>query len=158
LNRPLLFLDVDGVLNPFGDVCPLGYVEQDLFPDEDEPVRINPEHGAWIRELLDTFDVTWATGWNDEANRLLGPVLNIPALPVVTMPTPPFPPGEKMPRVAAHAGDRPAVWIDDAHPADTVAWCERRAAPTVLIVVDAATGLTRDHVDRAIDWASRLAA
>jgi hypothetical protein len=48
MGRPVLFLDVDGVLNPFGPVCPPGFAEHDLFPGE-EPVRVNPEHGtlAW---------------------------------------------------------------------------------------------------------------
>ncbi|MFG2087058.1 hypothetical protein [Spirillospora sp. NPDC048824] len=53
MTRPLLLLDVDGVLNPFGSSrCPSGFAEHALFPGE-EPVRINPGHGTWITELLD---------------------------------------------------------------------------------------------------------
>ena len=155
MSRPLLFLDVDGVLNPFGGERPPGYVPHDLFPGE-EPVLVNRDHGDWIRELMETVDVAWATAWNDNANELLAPLLGIPPLPVVTMPYAPFPPSDKVPLVAARAGRRPAAWIDDAHPAEAVVWCERRAAPTILIGVNAAIGLTREHVDRAIEWASSL--
>ena len=34
------FVDIDGVLNPFAGPCPEGYVEIDLLPNDDEPVRI----------------------------------------------------------------------------------------------------------------------
>ena len=66
MSRPLLFLDVDGVLNPFGAGCPPGYTEHELFPGE-EPVRVNPVHGTWVAELAAVFDVIWATGWNENA-------------------------------------------------------------------------------------------
>jgi len=82
--RPALLLDVDGVLNPYGTAtCPEGFTEYDLFPGE-EPVRLRPAHGEWISELRHVFDVAWATAWNDDANRLLAPLLGITALPVVT--------------------------------------------------------------------------
>jgi hypothetical protein len=86
--RPALLLDVDGVLNPYGAAtCPEGFSAYDLFPSE-EPVRLCPAHGDWISELRHVFDVAWATAWNDDANRLLAPLLGITALPVVAMPPP----------------------------------------------------------------------
>ena len=51
VDRPLLLLDVDGVLNPYGDECPAGFTEHVLFPEEIEPVRVCAGHGAWIAEL-----------------------------------------------------------------------------------------------------------
>lgn len=43
--RPLLLLDVDGVLNPFAaPACPPGYREHGFFPDDDPPVRLNDSH------------------------------------------------------------------------------------------------------------------
>jgi hypothetical protein len=81
---------VDGVLNPYGTVqCPEGFTEYDLLPGE-EPVRLCPAHGEWISVLWQVFDVAWATAWNDNASRLLAPLLGIAAIPVVTMPSPPF--------------------------------------------------------------------
>ncbi len=38
-RKPLILVDVDGVLNPYAaDVCPEGYREYHFFPDQ-EPVR-----------------------------------------------------------------------------------------------------------------------
>jgi len=152
VGRPLLFLDVDGVLNPFGGVCPPDFVEHDLFPGE-EPVRVNPRHGHWIAELAVRFDLAWATGWNDEANLVLAPLLGIPALPVITMPPAPFHPRDKVSRVAAHAEGRAAAWIDDLHTPEGCDWAAERPWPTLLVPADATLGLTRDHVDLLITWA-----
>lgn len=153
MARPALLLDVDGVLNPYGTAkCPDGFTEYDLFPGE-EPVRLCPAHGEWISELRHVFDVAWATAWNDDANRLLVPLLGITALPVVTMPSAPFQPHDKVPPIARFAGQRPAVWIDDLHPAEAWTWSTGRHEPTLLIPVAAATGLTRQAVDQALTWA-----
>ena len=114
MPRPVLLLDVDGVLNPHGTVkCPKGFTEYDLFPGE-EPVRLSPAHGEWINELQQVFDIAWATAWNDDANRLLAPLLGIAALPVVTMPSPPFQPRDKVPPIAQFVRRRPAE-IGRAH-------------------------------------------
>ncbi|WP_326558034.1 HAD domain-containing protein [Micromonospora sp. NBC_01796] len=155
MNRPLLFLDIDGVLNPFDGPCPAGFSEHDLFPGE-ESIRINPGHGAWITELTATFDVTWATSWNDDANRLLVPLLGISPLPVLTMPPVPFHPNAKVPLIAALAQDRPTAWIDDAHTHEARTWRDNRSAPTILVAADPAVGLTRAHVDQILTWSAGL--
>ena len=152
---PLLFLDVDGVLNPYGPVCPAGFTEQELFPGE-EPVRVCSEHGGWITELLGAFEIMWATAWNDDANRLLAPLLSIDPLPVLTMPPAPFHPGVKLRLIAGHAGSRPAAWIDDLHGPEARTWRKHRQAPTLLISTDPASGLTRADVTKAASWARAL--
>jgi hypothetical protein len=71
-DRPVLLLDIDGVLNPFAAAhCPAGYTEYDLFPGE-EPVRLCRSHGEWIAELTGPFEVIWASAWGRSANLLLG--------------------------------------------------------------------------------------
>lgn len=157
MGRPMLFLDVDGVLNPFGPLCPAEFAEHDLFPGE-EPVRVNPEHGTWITELLGTFDIIWATFWNEDANRLLVPLLHIDPLPVLAMPSAPSRPSAKVPLIASCAGKQPAAWIDDAHPAEARTWSRARQAPTRLITTEPAVGLTRARVRQALGWARSLTA
>lgn len=155
MPRPVLLLDVDGVLNPYGTPeCPVGFTEHDLFPGE-EPVRLCLTHGEWITELRQVFDVAWATGWNHEANRLLAPLLGIMALPVVTMPPVPFESRDKIPAIAQFVGQRPAVWIDDLHTPEAWTWSTTRQEPTLLIPVTPATGLTRGAVNHALTWAKR---
>ncbi|WP_242903125.1 HAD domain-containing protein [Actinomadura terrae] len=155
MPRPVLLLDVDGVLNPYGTTeCPAGFIEHDLFPGED-PVRLCPAHGEWIDQLQQVFDIAWATGWNDEANRLLAPLLGIQTLPVATMPPIPFQPRDKVPAIARFVGRRPAVWIDDLHTPEAWTWSTTRRQPTLLIPVSPTTGLTRQAVNRALTWAKQ---
>jgi len=151
MTRPMLFLDVDGVLNPYAAaICPDGFIEHEVFPGE-EPIRVNAGHGHWVSELLGLMDVCWATGWNDNANELLAPLLGLAAFPVVRMPVP-FRPAEKVARIAAHAGQRPAAWIDDIHTPEAYAWASERTAPTLLVTTDPAIGLTRESIERVLAW------
>lgn len=154
---PLLLLDVDGVLNPFAaEACPDGYEEFPFFPDEEPPIRLCQAHVAWLRELGGHFEIVWATGWGDEANRLIAPVLGLPRLAYIRFPPAPFEPREKVPAIAAYSGDRPAAWIDDALTPEARAWAAGRQAPTLLVDIDPALGLTRPAVDRALAWAAGL--
>ena len=65
----------------------------------------------------------------------------------------------KLPAIEAYAGpDRPLAWIDDAHDDACRAWAAHRAAPTLLVATDPATGLTRAHAARLQAWADALTA
>ncbi len=134
MARPLLFLDVDGVLNPFPD-CPDGFTEYDFFPEDDEPVRLAAVHRHWLEELGAAFDIVWASGWGADANRVLSPFFGLAELPLVALPPIPFDPREKVPGVAAFAGDRAAAWVDDNITPEAREWARRREAPTLLVDV-----------------------
>jgi hypothetical protein len=153
-SRPILLVDVDGVLNPYGfDAPPEGFQRFDVFSGE-EPVLVSRMHGRWLRELGAVFDLMWATSWNDDANRLLAPLLGIEALPVVSMPEPPFPPSAKVGLIAAAIGSSVAAWLDDQHGEAAQAWANARRDPTLLVGIEPAIGLRRNDVDRLLAWSA----
>ena len=91
-------------LNPFAaPACPPGYTEHEFFRGE-EPVRLCPAHGPWLRELSTRYQIVWATAWGADANRLLAPRLQIPDLPVIGFPPIPFHPRDKLPAIIRFAG------------------------------------------------------
>ncbi|MDH6136503.1 hypothetical protein P3T37_005931 [Kitasatospora sp. MAA4] len=151
-DLPLLLLDVDGVLNPFAAAsCPPGFREYRFFPGEDE-VRLNRDHGRWLVTLAERYEIVWATGWEEEANQFISPVLGLPRLPVICFPPKPFDPSEKVPAVAAFVGDRPAAWVDDALTPSAHEWADGREAATLLMDADPSVGLTPDMVERLMAW------
>ena len=99
----LLLLDVDGPLNPYAAKStrrPDGYVTYRRTPSggwhtgrnarrfKGLRVWLNPEHGAQLLALAEEtgLELAWATTWQHEANDRIGPVLGLPALPVVEFP------------------------------------------------------------------------
>lgn len=154
-EKPLLLLDVDGVLSPFPNT-PEGFSEYRLFHGEEEPVRLSPRHGDWLRELAAVFDIAWASGWGEAANELLCPIFDLPPLPVIPLPAAPFEPRDKLPAVAAFTGERPAAWVDDIVTVEARAWAAQRTVPTLIVEVSAAAGLTREIVDELQAWRARL--
>lgn len=154
--RPVLLVDVDGVLNPWlADGCPDGFNEYEFFPDE--LVLLSPGHGELLTALADDYELVWATAWEHRANRLIGPVLGLPELPVIEFPLD----GRdrlfrKLPAVIEAVGDRPCAWIDDEHQPDHYTWARQRGVPTLLIDIDPAEGLTREVVAILADWAASL--
>jgi hypothetical protein len=153
--RPLLFVDIDGVLNPYGGPCPDGYAEHWLFPQDDEPVRVCPDHAAWLHELAKSFELMWGSSWTVEDRALLATVLPLPPFAgAVELPRGQFDPALKVPAIERAARGRPLAWLDDLLTPEAWAWAEARPAPTLLIPVDPALGLTRQHVDRLLAWAT----
>ncbi|GAA2815869.1 hypothetical protein GCM10010441_45560 [Kitasatospora paracochleata] len=163
MPAPLLFLDVDGVLNP---VCPHPDAGFDSHTLLGYTVLLSAEHGAWLRELAGTYELVWATTWEDEANVHIAPRLGLPELPVVRfngyVPQPGDPrvplmelfSARKWAPLLRYAAGRPFAWLDDCIPPRLVRNTLLRSAllrrDRLLLRVDPGQGLDRGHVDRLL--------
>ncbi|MBK6018132.1 hypothetical protein [Streptomyces sp. MBT53] len=120
-RRPLLFLDVDGPLNPYAaqpERRPEGYttIRANVRPGPPLRVWLNPAHGPALLGL--GYDLCWATTWMAAANRWIAPVVGLPELPYVDFGDALFaerPDGVhwKTEAIVAYAEGRPFAWVDD---------------------------------------------
>ncbi|GAA2548684.1 MULTISPECIES: HAD domain-containing protein [Streptomyces] len=153
--RPILFLDVDGPLIPFGAAA-RGPLTQEANPLLG---RLDPTVGARLLAL--PCDLVWATTWLDEANDTVAPRLGLPRLPVVDGPEedPPGPRGLhwKTRRLSEWAGRRPYIWLDDEIGEPDRLWTEAaHPAPVLLLRVDPAGGLTEADFAVMREWLGLL--
>ena len=155
MEKPLLMVDVDGVISLFGfdpATPPAG-----SFQLVDGIAHLlSASAGEHLRELSRDFELVWCTGWEDKANEYLPLALGLP----LRFPHVPF---DKLDRPAdahwklvgidAYAGrSRPLAWIDDAHDDRCTAWAQGRNGPTLLVSTEPAVGLTDDHVTELLAW------
>jgi hypothetical protein len=159
-GRPLILIDVDGVLNPIRFGGMEGYTEYRLLQFR---VKLNMEHGVQLQKIaFDTgAELVWATTWEHLANEYIGCRIGLPPLPVIEVIT-----RErcwKFGPVLDYAAGRPLMWFDDdfARFPEHEEWFlkERMAAgdlDTYLHTVDPAVGLTQKDFDKALSWANRV--
>ena len=156
-TRPVLFLDVDGVLSLFGFDNPSA--PPGTFHTIDGiPHCIGHECGGLLRRLHAPFDIVWATGWEEKANEYLPWMLDLPEreYPVLsfdgraTWGTAHW----KLDAIDEYAASRPAAWIDDNLDEECEAWARERAAPTLLVRTEPATGISEQHVQQLLEFSS----
>ena len=158
LGKPLLFVDIDGVLSLFG-------FSSDTRPDgrwlnvDGILHLISATASEHLHRLAASFDLVWCSGWEEKANDHLLGALSLPAsLPFLTFEGGGGAPHWKLQAIEAHAGDLPLAWVDDAHGDAGRAWATARRAPTLLVATDPPTGLTEAHVDELERWARQAGA
>lgn len=167
-HLPLLFLDIDGPLIPFGgppDCYPTYPLRRPGSPDllgaDLNPLlaRINPEYGPRLAAL--PCELVWATTWMEDANDCVAPLLGLPPLPVVDWPDPPVREEWhgarglhwKTRALVGQAKGRPFAWVDDEITDIDRAWVLAHHAERALLHrVDPRQGLTEADFAVLDDW------
>jgi hypothetical protein len=160
-NKPILFVDVDGVISLFGFAPGTGQLPGPLHWVDGVAHCIPEDVGQRLVTLAESFELVWATGWEERANEHLPYLLKLPFrdLPCLTFD------GRavfgsahwKVDAVDEYATGRPAAWIDDNLGEECHAWAKGRSAPTLLVETSPSAGLTDEHVSMLLDWAENLA-
>jgi hypothetical protein len=158
-QRPVLAIDVDGVISLFGFDGPLDEVPGNFHLIDGVAHCIAEGVGPRLMRLADDFEMVWATGWEDRANDHLPHLLGLPDdLPTLTF-------GGRARFGTAHwkldaldefAQSRALAWIDDSLDESCHAWAAARSAPTLLVPTASDVGLTEAQVDAILDWARGL--
>jgi hypothetical protein len=159
-DRPVLFVDVDGVLSLF---------DPDGREDMPGPFHwidgvahcIPPDSGPLLERLARHFELVWASGWEGLANEYLPGILKL------SIPAPNHLSFDgrasfgttfwKVEAMDEYAGSRPAAWIDDNIDAAGRRWAEWRDAPTLLVEATPSIGITRAHTEQLVRWAKLVA-
>jgi hypothetical protein len=157
VRRPLLLLDVDGVISLFGfdwSRRPAGK----LLLVDGIPHLISATAGHHLRTLSGVYELAWCTGWEEKADEYLPPVLGLEA-PIPHMKFL----GEadtghwKLSAIDGYAGaERALAWLDDGHNDACKGWAAARPGPTLLLSTDPAIGITEVHVAELLAWAQRI--
>ena len=158
-TRPLLMVDVDGVLSLWGfdpNRRPAG-----SFTSVEGIVHfLSEEATRHLHALMSNYELVWCTGWEEKANEHLPAAVGLGPFPYLTFdaeaaaePGATTPGHWKLAAIDAFAGSRPLAWIDDAFNDACFAWAGKRGAPTLLVSTQPHEGLVRRHFDELSAWA-----
>ena len=157
--RPLLAVDIDGVISLFGfEEAPRPGTSLRLQLVDGIPHYISMSAGGRLLRLADRFELVWASGWEDKANFYLPELLGLPELPHVGFDAAPAPGGAhwKLAALESFAGNRPTAWIDDNFDGSCYRWAEQRAEPTLLVPTEPHLGLLEAETQALLSWAEDL--
>jgi len=158
MSRPILAVDVDGVISLFGfEEAPNR--SEAKFEMVDGMVHcISLVAGDRLRRLEEHYELVWATGWEEKANDYLPGLLGIPELPHISFDgAARFGSAHwKLGPIDAFAAGRPVAWIDDNFDESCHEWAKRRREPTLLVPTEPHRGLVEAHVAALESWAATL--
>jgi hypothetical protein len=166
-EKPLLMVDIDGVISLFGVPTRGASGASDTPADgalhsiEGILHFLSSTAATHLLELAELFELVWASGWEERADEHLPHLLGVPTgLPFLRFERAV---GRshahwKLEAIEAHAGARPLAWVDDALDEACYAWASERArsAPTLLVQTEPERGLTEREAACLAAWARDL--
>ncbi len=158
MSRPILAVDVDGVISLFGFDEPPDR-SQARFELIDGMVHcISLVAGDRLRRLAEHFEMVWASGWEEKANDYLPSILGLPELPVLTFDgAARFGTAHwKLGPLEEYGTGRSVAWIDDSFDESCYEWARGRAEPTLLVPTEPQLGLEELQVEALTAWAGGL--
>jgi HAD domain in Swiss Army Knife RNA repair proteins len=159
-------VDIDGVISLFGPPDDQG-PEGSFHAIDGIPHFLSSTAATHLLSLAESYDLVWASGWEEKAEEYLPHLLGLPAgLPFLRFARMTGPPPTragrsieghwKLDAIDAYTGRRPLAWIDDAFDRSCDAWAEQRPAPTLLVKTDPSLGLTSREAWLLAEWALAL--
>jgi hypothetical protein len=158
VERPVLAVDVDGVISLFGFEEPPG-ASAARFELVDGMVHcISIAAGERLKRLSELYDMVWATGWEEKANDYLPNILGLPELPHVSFDgAARFGSAHwKLGPLDEYGRGRALAWIDDSFDESCYEWARTREEPTLLVPTESELGLEEVQVEALTAWASGL--
>lgn len=157
--RPLLLIDIDGVISLFG-FPPERRPEGSFHAIDGMPHFLSTAAAQHLLGLVSVFDLVWCSGWEEKADEYLPFLLGLPAgLPFLSFERDVggitgARPHWKLDAIDSHAGpDRPLAWLDDAFNEACHTWADARPGPTLLVQTRPEAGLTEREASRLRAWA-----
>jgi hypothetical protein len=160
-ERPILAVDVDGVISLFGFDEPPDRTEARFELIDGMVHCISVAAGERLQRLSEHYDLVWATGWEDRANDLLPMLLGLPQLPYLTFDgAARFGSAHwKLAPLQDYATGRAMAWIDDSFDESCYEWARARQArgeATLLVPTESHRGLEEVQVEALAAWARGL--
>jgi hypothetical protein len=148
--RPLLLLDVDGVVNVPGSSSEAHAIE---LPSLAVVVTFPDGLRRRLAALDRAYEVAWLTSWGRWAPEHLGPLLGM-NWPSAWEPEPGETQDAKVEVARRWAGDQRALaWVDDLWFEEAELWLRSRPGPSLVPNVDPAVGLDDGLLAHLLDFA-----
>jgi hypothetical protein len=162
-SRPLLMVDIDGVISLFGAAPAVSgrrpAADGSFHSIDGIPHFLSSAAAAHLLALQASFELVWASGWEEKANEYLPHLLGLPVLPYLR-----FAAGVqgtretkghwKLESIDAYAAGRALAWIDDSLGPACEDWAAARTAPTLLVQTVPENGLTAREAQLLANWAA----
>ena len=159
MSRPILAVDVDGVVSLFGFETPPPPAEATYQLVDGGLHCISLRAGERLQRLAEHFDPVWATGWEEKANFYLPILLGLAEMPHLTFDgAARFGSAHwKLGPLDEYGRGRALAWIDDNFDESCYRWARERDEPTLLVPTDPAKGLQEAETEALIAWGRSLA-